>query len=200
MRSDQVTGTLGEATDNAVRRPGGTHPDGTGHRGPCTSRGGFGDPGSACRAGGALPPGWPRSSGLDIDTLLIHGGRYYVDGILCDADRPAPGIPVPDEDDKEQPAPGTDAHWDYWNQPDGFRDPENPVDRLPSPAQSPFVVYLKVWERAVSAAGDPALREVALGAALPDTAVRAKVVWQVLPLSLIRARHRGRRTVRPGRA
>ncbi|MFF4575446.1 DUF6519 domain-containing protein [Streptomyces sp. NPDC001410] len=121
---------------------------------------------------------------LDIDTLRIHGGRYYVDGILCDADRPAPGVPVPDEDDKEQPAPETDAYWDYWNQPDGFRDPENPADKLPSPAQSPFVVYLKVWERAVSAAEDPALREVALGAALPDTAVRAKVVWQVLPLSL----------------
>ncbi|MDR3082586.1 MAG: DUF6519 domain-containing protein, partial [Streptomyces sp.] len=31
---------------------------------------------------------------------------------------------------------------------------------------------------------DPALREVALGAALPDTAVRTKVVWQVLPLTL----------------
>ncbi len=122
---------------------------------------------------------------LDIDTLYIHGGRYYVDGILCDADRPAPGIPVLDEGAEEpQQTAGTDAYWDYWNQPDGFRDPENPADRLPSPAQSPFVVYLKVWERAVSAAEDPALREVALGAALPDTAVRAKVVWQVLPLSL----------------
>ncbi|GHI09584.1 hypothetical protein AQI88_27720 [Streptomyces cellostaticus] len=121
---------------------------------------------------------------LDIDTLYIHGGRYYVDGILCDADRPAPGTPVPDEGAEEQQTPETAAYWDYWNQPDGFRDPENPADRLPSPAQSPFVVYLKVWERAVSAAEDPALREVALGAALPDTAVRAKVVWQVLPLSL----------------
>ena len=120
----------------------------------------------------------------DIDTLYIYGGRYYVDGILCDADRPAPGIPVPDEDAEEQQTPETDAYWDYWNQPDGFRDPEKPGDRLPSPAQSPFVVYLKVWERAVPAAEDPALREVALGATLPDTAVRAKVVWQVLPLAL----------------
>ncbi|TWV32610.1 hypothetical protein FRZ03_33600 [Streptomyces misionensis] len=120
----------------------------------------------------------------DIDTLYIHGGRYYVDGILCDADRPAPGVPVPDEDTEEQRAAETDAHWDYWNQPDGFRDPERPGDRLPSPARSPFLVYLRVWERAVSAAEDPALREVALGAALPDTAARAKVVWQVLPLPL----------------
>ncbi|MFF4834350.1 DUF6519 domain-containing protein [Streptomyces sp. NPDC001315] len=120
----------------------------------------------------------------DIDTLFIHGGRYYVDGILCDADRPAPGVPVPDEDAEEQDTTAPPAYWTYWDQPDGFRDPEHPGDRLPSPAQSPFVVYLKVWERAVSAAEDPALREVALGAALPDTAARVKVVWQVLPLSL----------------
>ncbi|KAB1150562.1 hypothetical protein F7R91_00760 [Streptomyces luteolifulvus] len=129
----------------------------------------------------------------DIDTLYIHGGRYYVDGILCDADRPAPGIPVPDEDTEdtkdaadstEQETAAPPAFWTYWDQPDGFRDPEKPGDRLPSPAQTPFVVYLKVWERSVTAAEDPALREVALGAALPDTAARVKVVWQVLPLSL----------------
>ena len=123
----------------------------------------------------------------DIDTLHIHGGRYYVDGILCDATRPAPGVPVPDEDAEdsaEQDTAAPPAHWTYWDQPDGFRDPEKPGDRLPSPAQSPFVVYLQVWERAVSAAEDPALREVALGAAMPDTAARVKVVWQVLPLSL----------------
>ncbi|WP_282699974.1 DUF6519 domain-containing protein [Streptomyces sp. CC219B] len=120
----------------------------------------------------------------EIDTLYIHGGRYYVDGILCDADRPAPGVPVPEEDAEEQEGAEPPAYWTYWDQPDAHRDPEKPGDRLPSPAQAPFVVYLKVWERSVSAAEDPALREVALGAALPDTAARAKVVWQVLPLSL----------------
>lgn len=122
----------------------------------------------------------------DIDTLHIRGGRYYVDGILLDATRPAPGVPVPDDDADEQAeeAAAPPAHWTYWDQPDGFRDPEKPGDRLPSPATSPFVVYLNVWERAVSAAEDPALREVALGAAMPDTAARVKVVWQVLPLSL----------------
>ncbi|MGW0569478.1 MULTISPECIES: DUF6519 domain-containing protein [Streptomyces] len=131
----------------------------------------------------------------DIDTLHIHGGRYYVDGILCDATRPAAGAPVPEEDDEDgkdakdtegqdtaQPTPST--HWTYWDQPDGFRDPEKPGDRLPSPARAPFVAYLHVWERAVTAAEDPTLREVALGAAMPDTAARAKVVWQVLPLAL----------------
>src|SRR3954454_24630127 len=122
----------------------------------------------------------------DIDTLYIHGGRYYVDGILLDADRPAPGTPVPDEDAEDAPedtaAPPT--YWTYWDQPDAYRDPEKPGDRLPSPAAGPFGVYLNVWERSVNAAEDPALREVALGAAMPDTAARVKVVWQVLPLSL----------------
>lgn len=122
----------------------------------------------------------------DIDTLNIYGGRYYVDGILCDADRPAPGVPVPDEDaaDDDVEAVAPPAFWTYWDQPDGFRDPEKPGDRLPSPAQAPFVVYLSVWERSVTAAEDPALREVALGSAMPDTAARSKVVWQVLPLTL----------------
>lgn len=129
----------------------------------------------------------------DIDTLHIHGGRYYVDGIPADADRPAPGTPVPDEhsadatdsaDAAEQDAAAPPSYWTYWDQPDAYRDPERPGDRLPSPTRSPFVVYLNVWERSVNAAEDPALREVALGAAMPDTAARVKVVWQVLPLSL----------------
>ncbi|MFC7310411.1 DUF6519 domain-containing protein [Streptomyces monticola] len=120
--------------------------------------------------------------GRDIDDLDIHGGRYYVHGILCDADMPWQGVPVPDEDEEPgDDAPGTrPSVWTYWNQPDAYRDQENPADRLPT--DFPFVVYLKVWERAVTAAEDPALREVALGSAMPDTAARAKVVWQVLPL------------------
>ncbi|MEU9112620.1 DUF6519 domain-containing protein [Streptomyces sp. NPDC048483] len=132
----------------------------------------------------------------DLDNLLIGGGRYYVDGILVDATRPQPGEPVPaegtknteDGEDKDGPDDGEDAAapkapdatWSYWDQPDGFRDPERPGDRLPS--QFPYLAYLKVWERSVTAAEDPALREVALGSALPDTAARTKVVWQVLPL------------------
>jgi hypothetical protein len=120
----------------------------------------------------------------DIDTLLIYGGHYYVDGILLDATRPAPGVPVPDEDADDEDTPTPPDHWTYWDQPDAYRDPEKPGDRLPSPAVEPFVVYLNVWERSVTAAEDPALREVALGAAMPDTAARVKAVWQVLPLSL----------------
>ncbi|MGH3309888.1 MAG: DUF6519 domain-containing protein [Streptomyces sp.] len=128
----------------------------------------------------------------ELDDLSIGGGRYYVDGILCDAYRPLPGTPVEDEhaaedaDEAHKPGAGgehaadPDPTWRYWDQPDGFRDPERPEDRLPS--RYPFLAYLKVWERAVTAAEDPALREVALGSAMPDTAARTKVVWQVLPL------------------
>ncbi|MFI6879957.1 DUF6519 domain-containing protein [Streptomyces sp. NPDC050400] len=149
------------------------------HGGPL---GAGGDTGFRIQYHGATP---------DLDTLEIHGGHYYVDGILCDATRPTAGDAVPDEaaaaadDDSEAdsgtagPAPA--AFWDYWDQPDGYRDKEKPGDRLPT--DYPFVVYLDVWERAVTAAEDPALREVALGAAMPDTAARRKVVWQVLPLA-----------------
>jgi hypothetical protein len=44
-----------------------------------------------------------------------------------------------------------------------------------------FVVYLEGWERAVSAAEDPALRDPALGGV--DTSVRGQLVWRVRRLS-----------------
>ncbi|MER7081862.1 hypothetical protein SAMN02982929_02417 [Saccharopolyspora kobensis] len=110
-----------------------------------------------------------------LDDLSIGPGRYYVGGVLCDAHRPEPGIPVPDEGEPAPPDPP--GPWTYWDQPDAFRDPELPGDRLP--AEAPYLVYLKVWERLVTAAEDPELREVALGA---DTSARIKVVWQVLAL------------------
>ncbi|MCX4969427.1 DUF6519 domain-containing protein [Streptomyces sp. NBC_00654] len=118
----------------------------------------------------------------ELDDLSLGGGRYYVDGILLDATRPEPGVPAeagaaaPDD---EAPA-AAPATWTYWDQPDGYRDPERPGDRLPT--QFPYLACLKVWERAVTAAEDPLLREVALGTAMPDTAARVKVVWQVVPL------------------
>lgn len=40
-----------------------------------------------------------------------------------------------------------------------------------------YLIYLDVWERHISYLADDAIREVALGG--PDTATRAKVVWQV---------------------
>jgi hypothetical protein len=86
------------------------------------------------------------------DGLEIGAGRAYVDGILVE----------------------NDAATTYWTQPDGYLDPDD--DELP---QGPFLVYLRVWERLITAIQDPSIREVALGQFGPDTAARAKVVWQV---------------------
>jgi hypothetical protein len=114
----------------------------------------------------------------ELDDLAIGGGRYYVDGILLDADRPAPGVPAETDADTAATEPEPPSTWSYWDQPDAYRDRETPADRLPT--SFPYLVYLKVWERSVTASEDPEIREVALGAALPDTAARVKTVWQVL--------------------
>jgi hypothetical protein len=86
--------------------------------------------------------------------LAISPGRAYVDGILAEVEGPAVT---------------------YLNQPDGYVDPD--LDKLPPDAA--YVVYLRVWERSVTAVQDPDIREVALGIHGPDTAGRARVVWQV---------------------
>jgi hypothetical protein len=131
------------------------------------------------------PDGGPRgSAGFTVthlpgngqpDDLTIGGGRYYVDGISCDAGRPVPGVPVPDRGTPQEPAPV--GPWTYWSQPDAYLDPELPGDRLPG--TFPYLVYLQVWERVITAAEQPTLREVALGPTVTDTAARIKVVWQV---------------------
>lgn len=131
------------------------------------------------------PDGGPRGDGFKIthvpgnggpDSLTIGEGRYYVDGIACDATPPALGVTVPDEGLPVQSGPPDP--WTYWTQPDGYRDPQLDEDRLPG--NFPYLVYLKVWERSVTAAEDPSLREVALGSVAADTAARVKLVWQVL--------------------
>ena len=90
--------------------------------------------------------------------FLIGRGHYYVDGLLCENDDYVRYTGQPD-------LPGTEAM---------------KVDL--------FLAYLEVWERHITyledesfrdLAGDsfPGIREVALGG--PDTATRAKLVWQV---------------------
>jgi len=87
-------------------------------------------------------------------TLAIAKGRYYVHGLLCEADTATT----------------------YFEQPDAFLDPELDDDELPA---APYIVYLKVWERHITALEDPSIRELALGENGPDTAARSKIVWQV---------------------
>jgi len=84
----------------------------------------------------------------------IGAGRYYVNGILCENTDPLAG---------------------YFNQPDYFMDSGD--DPLPD---TPYLVYLDVWERHATFVDHPLLRETALGG--PDTASRAQVVWQAKAL------------------
>ncbi len=84
--------------------------------------------------------------------FLIMGGNYYVDGILCENNEKA--VAYTEQPDYPLPA---DANLD----------------------KGQYLVYLDVWERHLSYIEDDSIREVALGVDGPDTATRAKVVWQV---------------------
>lgn len=89
---------------------------------------------------------------VDGGDLAFGRGRYYVDGILIELDRPIlyseqPGYPFEDE------------------------------ATLEVIAGQAFTLYLEVWETAVNHLQDARLREAALGGA--DTCVRARIVWQV---------------------
>jgi hypothetical protein len=87
--------------------------------------------------------------------FTISSGHYYVNGILCEND---------DRNGNEIALPYT-AQSDY------------PVDASQKLPDFPFLIYLDVWERHISAIEDDSIREVALNGG--DTATRAKVIWQV---------------------
>ena len=86
--------------------------------------------------------------------FLIGAGRYYVQGWLVE----------------------NEADTLYSAQPDF---PLADADRLDKILATPgeYIVYLDVWERHLTYLDNALVREVALGG--PDTASRAKVVWQV---------------------
>lgn len=115
------------------------------------------------------PHGGPREPGPGFEIakapangsadLTIGAGTYYVDGIRCVVTSPMAGGPP----------------MRYSHQP--FRPAAQ--EALPKP---PFLVYLDVWERHVTALEAPEIREVALGG--PDTTTRTEVVWQVRAQSL----------------
>lgn len=98
-------------------------------------------------------PAWAVGDGFQLtiaeNDFTIGPGRFYVDGIACELD----------------------ASLSFLSQP-GVRDADREWN-----TDRPYLVYVDVWERLVTAAEDERLREVALGGA--DTAVRAQVVWQV---------------------
>ena len=88
-------------------------------------------------------------SANNANDFAIGQGHYYVDGLLCENDR-------------------NDVT--YFNQSD------YPLTDNKLPAKT-YLAYLDVWERHITALEESAIREVALGG--PDTATRAKVVWQL---------------------
>jgi hypothetical protein len=109
-------------------------------------------------------PGDDPGFGIGFDTstvpptLTIGPGHYYVQGLLCEVDRATT----------------------YFAQPEAYLDSDDDADRLP---EAPYLVYVRVWERHITAVEDPSIREFALGENGPDTAARSKVVWQVLASS-----------------
>jgi hypothetical protein len=93
--------------------------------------------------------GFGIGPGQEKDDFPIMPGRYYVDGILCECHKQT-----------------------VYLQQDEFRVEDR--DRLETGIG---LVYLDVWERHITFLEDDRIRETALGG--PDTATRAKVVWQV---------------------
>ena len=89
---------------------------------------------------------------LKVDDFLLTAGRYYVDGILCENDSVTSFNSQPD-----YPTLAGDSH-------------------LPS-GGPPYLTYLDVWQRYITALDDSQIREIALGG--PDTGTRLKTVWQV---------------------
>jgi len=112
--------------------------------------------------------------------LTIGAGRYYVDGIMTSATKPVPLDPVPSGSSSSSVSGAQANGWTYWTQPYAYLDQTNDADRLPT--KLPFLVYLKVYERFITAVEDPDILETALGATLLDTCGRVKVIWQVLPI------------------
>lgn len=74
-----------------------------------------------------------RRGSLSEGDFVIGGGRYYVDGVLCE----------------------NGSYVAYTDQPD--------LPGLEPPEAESYLVYLDVWERHITAIEDPDIREVALG-------------------------------------
>lgn len=102
------------------------------------------------------PSAFPRhddgDAGFAVSTdglrVTIGAGHAWIDGLLCELEADA----------------------------DAEAQPDLPDARLPTD-WGMFVAYLDVWQREVTAAEDPSIREPALGG--PDTTTRLATVWQV---------------------
>lgn len=113
-------------------------------------------------SGGAVERFDSAGAGRGIpNNFMISRGRYYVGGMLCENERVVLYAPTQSARMREQP------------------------DFLAAElAEGDYLVYLDVSEQHVTAFEDDSIREVALGSQGPDTATRARAVWQVRVLNL----------------
>ena len=91
--------------------------------------------------------------------FFLSPGRYYVDGVQCENEFAIP----------------------FSAQPDRLDAPTLPVLTQGQPPK-PYLVFLDVWHRHITALDDGGIREPALGG--PDTGTRIKTVWQVRALEM----------------
>src|SRR6266478_6196243 len=141
--------------------------------------------GPADQLGFEIRPVSPENDKTKLTDLFIGYGRYYVDGILCEnLDRSSSvhasraGIEmVPRANTGAAGARTGGPQLTYHSQVDYPPDPSDPQRDPTKDLKFPLLVYLDVWERHITSLEDDDIREVALGG--PDTAARAKVVWQV---------------------
>jgi hypothetical protein len=170
------------------------------HGGPNNDQLGFG-----------ITPKTVQGNERSLEDLKIGFGRYYVDGILCEntpesrmsGDTRRGTAPYMDHDSAEDESadaphehaeatrekgapgkilPGQSVGVTYYRQSGDLLPAEEARARYGELPNAPFLVYLDVWERSVSAIEEPDILEVALGGR--DTAARSQVVWQVRAASM----------------
>jgi hypothetical protein len=103
--------------------------------------------------------GFAISLRADKASLLIGPGRYYVDGLLCEAA----------------------AQSDYTQQP-YLIGPQPGIDAMLADLRagraSAIQVWLEAWQRMATPIDDPCIKDPALGEA--DTTVRVQTIWRVV--------------------
>jgi hypothetical protein len=107
-------------------------------------------------------PGLGISYDAATQRLLLSPGRLYIDGLLCEAFA-EDGDPL-----------------SLTSQP-FLKSTAGPLWQPPVDTDRLDLIYVKAWERHISAVEDESLLEPALGGA--DTTTRTQVVWQVLPFA-----------------
>lgn len=114
----------------------------------------------------------PNNNPLPLKNWRLSGGHFYVDGILCTNEAECTLAMQPYRPTPDYTSDGTGAF-------------ETPAD--------PFILYLDVWERHLSALEAPRILDKALGGI--DTATRAQTVWQVRMLGIEAAIEMGERAI-----